>query len=99
MHFGIAHAPEFKNNKWHVIGRCVNNVHLGKQFTKIVPRAQIGGKITHMSSIAATLTVEKIIAYGHELQTLDSGLTALLILSGDGSLITDYCTLQGPESK
>jgi hypothetical protein len=99
MQFGIAHTPEQKNNRWHIVGRCVSNVYLGERFTEIIPHVEIDGRIKQMPPIAADLTVEKIIAYGREFQVLDAGLTALIVLSGDGSRITNYCTLKGAPSE
>ena len=77
------------------MGRCAGSVYLGERFTGIIPHVKLHGEVAQMPPITTNLVVEKIVAYGHELQTLDSGLTALLVLSGDGSNITDYCTLIG----
>ena len=67
LEFGIAHAPRMIGNEWHIIGRCVTNIHVGARFTKFVPLEK--GSITEVVSaqdsgntIPIDLTIVHILA-------------------------------------
>lgn len=90
MEFGIAEAPVYKNEQWHLVGRCVTDIHVGGRFTKFVPHRRIGvPSIENMNfvtdeALPIDLTILEIHAYGKNLKEWSAGLTALLVLVGDG---------------
>ena len=99
MEFIVSGTPEQKNGAWHVVGRCSSSVVRGERFTKCVPyKVQRNSEneviTTYGVEWIVDLVVEKIIAYKHEFEILDSGMTALLVLSGDASGVVDQTVLR-----
>ncbi|GKX53152.1 hypothetical protein [Budvicia aquatica] len=103
MKFVIEGMPEYKMNLWHVIGRCGSDIQINNTFTCIVPyKATVTENdvlVTYGEKISICLKIEKIFAYGRELDEWSKGMTALLVLSGDGNkLDNDMVLLSEPES-
>ena len=76
-------------------------MHVGKRFLEYFPYTVIRSpdNLEIHSEYGAprpiNLLVEKIVAYRHEFETLSSGMTGLLIVSGDASDLTDDVILRG----
>jgi hypothetical protein len=102
VEFGVELPPEFKDGKWHVAGRCYTDIPAGCLFTLVVQKEfykkdkndsflttlEIGQAPVH-------LVLDEAHAYRRRFKWLSKGLTALLILSGDGANLTGNCTLRG----
>lgn len=92
MEFIISESPKMIDGLWNIAGRCSSTIFRGGRFTKCVPyKVDRNSKnetvTTYSTAREVNLVVEKIIAYKHELDVLDSGMTALLLLSGDASTV------------
>ncbi|MBN8737916.1 MAG: hypothetical protein J0H86_00230 [Xanthomonadaceae bacterium] len=98
MEFIVSESPKLVDGLWHLIGRCSSTVIKGGTFTLCTPyetaRNDANETVTHYGEPhTVELTVEKIVAYKHEFDTLDPGMTALLLISGDASSVADQTVL------
>jgi len=88
--FGIAHEPTKKGNEWHIVGRCVTDIHVGDRFTKFVPIRRVGEpgsenmNFVRDDAVPIDLTIVQITAYRKTFDVLSAGMTAGLVLRGDG---------------
>jgi hypothetical protein len=103
VEFGIAHKPIRKGDKWHLIGRCVTDIHVGDRFTKFVPIRLVGEagpentNFIRDEAIPIDLTIVQITAYRKTFDTWSAGLTAALVLLGDGENLGESGSLCGFE--
>jgi len=101
LQFIVCGTPEFKEGLWQIVGRCTSDVHVGKRFLEYFPYTVIRSpdnleiQSEYGTPRPINLLVEKIVAYRHEFETLSSGMTCLLIASGDASDLTDDVILRG----
>lgn len=98
MEFIVSENPRLIDGLWHLVGRCSSTVIKGERFTRCAPyevtRNGANETVTRYGAPRIVeLTVEKIIAYKHEFDSLDPGMTALLLVSGDASLVTGQTIL------
>jgi len=90
LEFGIAHKPIRKGNEWHLIGRCVTDIHVGDRFANFVPVRFVSSSdfgntnFVRDEAVPIDLTIVQIVAYGKNFETWSAGLTAALVLRGDG---------------
>lgn len=101
MQFTVAQKPEFVDGNWKIVGRCTSTLHVGDRiveyFPYIVVRSQDDSEIhsKYGAPKPINLLVKKIIAYRRELETLDSGMTGMIEVSGDASAINSDTILRG----
>jgi len=101
IEFGIAHEPLKSDDEWHVIGRCVTDIHIGQRFTKFVPHrrvgdsAETGPEFVSDGEMPVDLTIVRILAYGKELESWSAGLTAKLVLRGSWDNLGTFGSLCG----
>jgi hypothetical protein len=99
--FGVDLSPEFKSDKWHIAGRCYTDIYTKSVFTLIVQKEYKKTNADHfVKSIEkgrfhTHLLIEEIYAYRKRFNWISKGMTALLVVSGDGSALTGCCTLRG----
>lgn len=99
--FGIAHEAIKKGDEWHIVGRCVTDIHVGDQFTKFVPIHLVGEpgpenmNFVRDEPVPIDLTIVQITAYRNTFDVLSAGMTAALVLRGDGDNLTTSGSLCG----
>jgi hypothetical protein len=99
--FGIAHQPIKKCNEWHLIGRCVTDIRVGDRFTQFIPSHLVGKpgyentNFVRDDPVSIDLKIIQITAYKKSIDFCGAGMTAALILTGDGESLGDFGELCG----
>ena len=79
--FGV-HGVEHDKGTTIVIGRCYKDtLAVGDTFQLVTLLEPQGGEA---KSHAVNLTIQRMVAYGREMEQIDEGLTAQLRLAGEG---------------
>lgn len=102
MEFVVSETPELAGEAWSIVGRCSTAIVHGHRFTKCTPyqthRNMNNELVTsYGESFDVDLCIEKILAYKYELDVLDTGMTALLIVTGDASSVRENTVLRDGE--
>ena len=101
IEFGIADAPKKIGDEWHIIGRCVTDISVGDKFAKFIPYRKVPKETKEAvdyirdAELPVDLTITRISAYGKELESWSAGLTAELVLSGNGDNLNPFGSLCG----
>lgn len=100
--FIIGDEPYFQDGHWRAPGRCITDVAVGDLFTTMIKYTSAYNKgkcdwdMSYADPIEVNLTVERIISYRREWDSLSSGMTALLVFSGpDTPALENHVVLRG----
>ncbi|MGV1761850.1 hypothetical protein ACQZ6F_31800 [Rhizobium sp. A22-96] len=93
IEFSVVLEPENAGSKWLLKGRCITDLVLNGRFTELIrfdfpvngtaENSPIEGEVW-----ALDLTIEKISAYEREFDKINAGMTAAVIVSGEGGRLT-----------
>ena len=102
--FSVAEHPVEVNGRWEVVGRCSTDIAVGDVFTKsttwFLSHDDPDGEkrvYSHHEPVPIFLKIEEIIAYGKSWTEWSKGMSAKLILSGDGKTLEKSMVLESDE--
>jgi hypothetical protein len=86
-------------NGTQIDGRCLTDISIGQKFTTMTARSKVSRlpsgdlEIIYAPPIYVDLTVVEIYSWRLNWETISSGMTARLVVSGDASALVDNAIL------